>query len=198
MITLCMDTSHKHLTLALIQDDKILNKTMTECFKQQSETIFPALIELCDAVNIKPDNIDQVVITSGPGSYTGVRIAMTIAKVLCATKDIPCYTLSTLQLYSGNHDHCCVLLDARGNRAYFARFDQGKEIGTSAAYTIDEIKELITDEEVLGDGSLLGKEDNYVDLADTFLLLKPYWEKVENIHCLVPEYLKSSDEYLVK
>lgn len=199
MITLCMDTSHKHLTLALIQDDQLIKKSMTECFKQQSETIFPELVKLCEEAKIKPDDIQEVVVTTGPGSYTGVRIAMTIAKVLCATKNIPCYALNTLQLYSGNHAKCCVLLDARSKRAYFAKYNHGEVVQEPGVFTIDEIQNFIkTDEEILGDGSLLGKEDNYVDLAESFLALKPYWEKVENIHCLVPEYLKSSEEYLVK
>lgn len=198
MITLCMDTSHKHLTLVLIQDDKIINKISNECFKQQSESIFPELIHLCDEVNIKPDDIDQVVVTRGPGSYTGVRIAMTVAKVLCATKNIPCYSLSTLQLYSGNHSTCCVLLDARSKRAYFAKYNQGKCMGHEGVYTLDEIREMIHGEEVLGDGSLLDQQDQVVDLAESFLALKPHWQKVDNIHCLVPEYLKASEDYLVK
>lgn len=198
MMTLCMDTSHKHLTLVLIQDNKIMNKKMLECFKQQSETIFPELIQLCDEVNIKPDDIDEVVVTTGPGSYTGVRIAMTVAKVLCATKELPCYSLNTLQLYSGNHANCCVLIDARSKRAYFAKYNLGKVIQEPGVYTIEEIKGMIKEEEVLGDASLLDKENVYVDLAESFLALKPYWQKVDNVHCLVPEYLKSSEEYLVK
>ncbi|MEG0734520.1 tRNA (adenosine(37)-N6)-threonylcarbamoyltransferase complex dimerization subunit type 1 TsaB [Anaerorhabdus sp.] len=198
MITLCMDTSHKHLTLALIKDDALLASSMTECFKQQSETIFPELEVLCKEANVQPSDINQIVIASGPGSYTGVRIAMTIAKVFCATKDIPCYTLNTLQLYSGNHDNCCVLLDARGKRAYFGKFNKGVAIEDLGVYTLDEISAFITNEEVLGDGTLIGREDIYVDLAKSFLDLKPQWKKVENIHLLVPEYLKSSDEYLVK
>lgn len=198
MITLCMDTSHKHLVLALIKDDVLLAGSMTECFKKQSEMMFPELTKLCESVNITPDDLGQIVVTSGPGSYTGVRIAMTVAKVFCTTRKIPCYTLNTLQLYSGNHENCCVLIDARSKRAYFGKFNHGKVIGELGVYPIDEIKGLISNDEVLGDGSLIGKEDHFIDLPKAFLDLKDHWSKVENIHLLVPEYLKSSDEYLVK
>ena len=82
---------------------------------------------MCDMelnkVNKKVEDIDSIVITEGPGSYTGVRIAMTIAKVFAATKKIDLYTISTLQLYAGNLNNTLVLLDARGNRVYSAAFD---------------------------------------------------------------------------
>lgn len=198
MITLCMDTSQQFLVLVLLKDYKIEAQSSTTCFKKQSETIFPELIRLCDSVSIQPEDIDEIVITKGPGSYTGVRIAMTIAKVFCTMKKIPCYTLGTLQLYSGKSDDCFVLLDARSKRAYFANYKSGQLIGDIAAYPIDEIQQKLDNRPVFGDTSLIGREDNYPDLAQSFLDLKDSWELVENIHCLVPEYLKSSEEYLVK
>lgn len=197
MMTLCMDTSQKYLVLALIQDDHLLASVSMQCFKQQSETLFPELIALCESVGCKPLDIDQIVVTKGPGSYTGVRIAMTVAKVFCAMKQVPCYTLGSLQLIAGKKE-CVVLLDARSQRAYFGQYSNGKSIGNLGVYPLSEIHELIGNQVVLGDASLLGMSDEYPDLAQAFLDLKDEWELVENIHCLVPEYLKSQDDYLVK
>lgn len=198
MITLCMDTSQQFLVVVLIKDNQILAQSSTTCFKKQSETIFPELIRLCDSVDIQPEDIDEIVITKGPGSYTGVRIAMTIAKVFCSMKKIPCYTLGTLQLYSGNYEDCFVLLDARSKRAYFANYNCGNLIGEIGVYPLDEIHQKLDQRQVFGDTSLIGENDNYPDLAKAFLDLKDHWELVENIHCLVPEYLKNAEEYLVK
>lgn len=197
MMTLCMDTSQKFLVIALIKDNHLIASKSIVCFKQQSETIFPELIELCNQVNCTPDDINQVVVTKGPGSYTGVRIAMTVAKVFCAMKNIPCFTLGSLQLIAGKRD-CFAMLDARSHRAYLGQFKDGKQIGELGVFPIDEIKNIVKDKEVVGDISLLGKVDSYPDLALAFLELRDEWEEVENIHCLVPEYLKSSEEYLVK
>ena len=197
MITLCMDTSHIYLALALIEDDKVIAAVQEECWKRQSEEIFPQLISMMEKTGHQPEDIDQIVISEGPGSYTGVRIAMTIAKVICALRDIPLYTIGTLQLYAGLED-CRVLVDARGKRAYTCRFSNGNELEEKRAQDCEEIRELVKDEKIIGDGHLIGKEDNWPDIAENFLILKDRWKKADNVHLVVPEYLKPSEAYLLK
>ena len=196
MITLCMDTSHIYLVLALIRDDAVIGKIQEPCWKKQSEEIFPKLQELMDQTGTAPQDIDQIVITKGPGSYTGVRIAMTVAKVFCAMKDIPLYTVGTLQLYAGNRT-CRVLTDARGKRAYTCVFENGRAVEEPHA---EELAQIPADEDlpVIGDGHLISREDCWPDLAQNFLAVKENWEKAESVHTVVPEYLKSSQAYLLK
>ena len=196
MITLCMDTSHKFLAVSMIKDDQVIASVQEDCWKKQSEYIFPVITKMTEDNNIRPEDIDNVVITKGPGSFTGVRIAMTIAKVFCAMAGKPLYTLETLQLYAGKKD-CTVLLDARGKRAYTARFHDGKPLTETAAVPLNEI-ELSDEDIVIGDGHLAGLPDNYPDLAENFLALKNEWKAVENVHLLTPEYLKSTSDYMVK
>ncbi len=196
MITLCMDTSHKFLAVSMIKDDQVIASVQEDCWKKQSEYIFPVITKMTEDNNIRPEDIDNVVITKGPGSFTGVRIAMTIAKVFCAMAGKQLYTLETLQLYAGKKD-CTVLLDARGKRAYTARFHDGKPLTETAAVPLNEI-ELSDEDIVIGDGHLAGLPDNYPDLAENFLALKNEWKAVENVHLLTPEYLKSTSDYMVK
>lgn len=198
MLTLCMDTSHTLLAVSLIDENKVVSKIQRECWKKQSEEIFPALEELLKDANKTVEDIDSIAITEGPGSYTGVRIAMTIAKVFAATKKIDLYTIGTLQLYAGNLENCLVLLDARGSRVYSAAFDKKNNTLPLAVRTIDEVKAICSSYTVIGDGHLVGKEDSYPDVAENFLNLKSEWKKAENIHLVVPEYLKPSESYLVK
>ncbi|MBQ9046497.1 MAG: tRNA (adenosine(37)-N6)-threonylcarbamoyltransferase complex dimerization subunit type 1 TsaB [Solobacterium sp.] len=198
MITLCMDTSHNLLVLALLEDNRLLGGTQMVCPKKQSEEIFPQLIALMEKTGHKPEEIGAVAVTEGPGSYTGVRIAMTVAKVLAGTRDIPLYTVGTLQLYAGLDD-CLVLLDARGGRAYTACCRSGSYVTQPQAVPCEEIRASLKDgQTVYGDGHLIGLEDCVPDLTENFLKLKPYWKKAENVHMVMPEYLKSSDAYLVK
>ena len=192
MITLCLDTSHTYLVVALIKDNQLLDSYCELCPKQQSEKVFPVMIELLEKNGLGPDSIDQVVITKGPGSYTGVRIAMSIAKVLCAIKKLPLYTIGTLRLYAGNQN-CRVVLDARGKRVYTAVYENGKAVETPNVKPLEEIQD---DHFIVGDGSLFGKENEYGDIAQNFLETKDEWELVENVHLLVPEYLKDKDAYL--
>lgn len=189
---LCMDTSHTWLAMSLISDDKIIAKVQEKCWKRQSEELFPRLIEMMESVNMGPEDIDGIVVSKGPGSYTGVRIAMTVAKVFCAMGDKPIYTLSTLQLYAGKKT-CRVVIDARGKRVYTCAFQDGKPLEAEKAVSIDELE---IHEEVVGDGKLVGLEDNWPDIAQNFLDLKDLWIKAENVHLVVPEYLKSSASYL--
>lgn len=197
MITLCMDTSHVFLVLALIKDDQLIASVQEECWKKQSEQIFPKLIALCETAGVEPDDISQAVISKGPGSYTGVRIAMTVAKVFCAMKKIPLYTIGTLQLYAGN-ETCRVLTDARGKRAYTNIYEEGRALEEDSVLENDAIKEAYHGEKIIGDGHLIGCEDCWPDIAENFLKTEALWQKADNVHLVVPEYLKSSESYLVK
>ena len=199
MITLCMDTSQSFLVLALYRDETLIASYQEPCWKKQSEELFPQLMKLMEEHSLQPEDIGEVVITEGPGSYTGVRIAMTAAKVFCAMRNVPLYTIGSLQLAAGILPHVRVLMDARGHRAYHAVYENGIRTGELAAVDVDEIRQLAgEDEKVAGDGHLIGREDYWPDLAANFMALKPFWKKAENVHLLTPEYLKSSEAYLVK
>lgn len=193
MITLCMDTSHTWLVIGLIKDDQVIGKVQEKCWKKQSEELFPRLIALMDDCHLQPEDIDQIVISKGPGSYTGVRIAMTVAKVFCAMADKPIYTVSTLLLYAGKKN-CRVVTDARGKRVYTCLFNGGKALEEERAVEIENLE--IGDVNIVGDGALVGRQDEWPDIVDNFLELKDEWEKHGNVHLVVPEYLKSSASYL--
>lgn len=197
MIALCMDTSHVYLVLALIKDDQLIASFSKECWKRQSEEIFPRLIEMCEEAGVSPDDIGQVVISEGPGSYTGVRIAMTVAKVFCALKNIPLYTVGTLQLYAGNQS-CRVIMDARSKRAYTNLYEDGNALEEDSVKECEEIRAAYNGEKIIGDGHLIGMEDAWCDIAENFLIVKDKWKKQENVHLTVPEYLKPSEAYMLK
>lgn len=195
MITLCMDTSHVFLALGLIEDGKVIASSQSECWKKQSEEIFPRLIEMCASVSVTPDRIDRIVISKGPGSYTGVRIAMTVAKVFCAMKDVPLYTIGTLQLYAGNRT-CRVITDARGHRVYTNTFVNGVPQAEDCAMAIDDLLPVLGEDEIIGDGHLVGKEDSWPDIVENFAATESFWTFNENVHLVVPEYLKSASSYM--
>ena len=124
MISLCMDSAYKQLVLGLYKDQELLAGISLEAFKKQSETIFVELNRLLKETNLDYKDMDRVIITKGPGSYTGIRIAMTIAKVLCSQMHKDLYTISTMQLYAGIEKQANVILDARSQRAYVAHVEE--------------------------------------------------------------------------
>lgn len=193
MLTLCMDTAYHYLTLALIEDDKLIASIQEECDKHQSEMIFPRLEELFTKAKLAPLAIDSICISEGPGSYTGVRIAMSIAKTLAQVADLDLYTISTLRLYAGLGQDTMVIMDARAKRAYVGIYDQEAIVLDDKVMALEDIK--LADHHLVGDLNLFQKDDVIPDIATNFLKTKGVWHKVENIAYLVPKYLKESEAY---
>ena len=196
MYTVGVDTSHQFLLLALLKDDRLVEGVQLDCFKHQSEYLIPEISKLLERHGLEASDIDSFVVAQGPGSYTGVRIGMTMAKVLGSLMNKDVYTLSTLQLYAGLED-CYVIMDARARRVYVGRYKDGKPLMEDTIYTNDRMKEIIdSGANVIGDLHLFGQEDRYGDLAQHFADLREFWQKVDNVDLLTPTYLKSSEEYL--
>ena len=74
MKTLCLDSAHKYLVIGLYENDRMICGTANLSWKRQSETIFPELMRLMKEAGWDSDDVNEVVITDGPGSYTGERI----------------------------------------------------------------------------------------------------------------------------
>ena len=198
MYTVGIDTSHLYLVISLMDEEKTIESYIEPCLKQQSEYLIPKLDELLKKHDLTVDDVEQYVITIGPGSYTGVRIAMTLAKVMGSIVGKKIYTLSTLQLYAGKKD-AFVLIDARANRCYVGRYKDGKALYDDKIMTNEEVATHLNDDVTLvGDLHLFDKEDNYEGLADNFFQLKDEWKLLDNVDILTPVYLKSDKEYLKK
>lgn len=197
MYSLGIETSNKFLLLVLMNDEKVVDYIQMDCFKKQSEYIIVKIDELVKRNNLAINQIDNYIITKGPGSYTGVRIGMTVAKIIGSIANKNVYTLSTLQLYAGLED-CYVLMDGRAGRCYVGRYNQGMAINEDTIINNIEIENNILNKgvTVIGDLSVFNKEDRYDHLAENFFVLKQQWQKVDNIDILVPTYLKDKEDYL--
>lgn len=202
MKTLAMDTSWNHLVIALLEDGKRIAGCDEAAPKKQSELLNVRLKQLLEKAGWKLADIDEVVITDGPGSYTGLRIAMTAAKILGSQKKIPVKTLSLMQLHAGLDHNAYVLLDARGHRAYTAEVSDGM----MKSMEIVPVEEAIARAEafegtVYGDVHLLegtSVQAVFSDFLTAFEQLLPLAQEVEDIDTLVPRYYKETDSYKVK
>lgn len=182
MITLCIDTSYKHLVIALYKEDTLLDAYEQLCERNQSEMVFPIIDEIFRKNNLTPNDIKSVVITKGPGSYTGVRIAMTIAKILCSLNKLPLYTISTLELYKVKDFS---IIDAKGKKVFVGGDHE-------QLMTIEEAKKLPLEWIGSGDTHLIDREGIAFSIAQQFINKKYLWEKVEDVDALVPTYLKEA------
>lgn len=193
MYKLFLDTCYKRLNIIILKDDEVLDYYSEDCNKKQSEYLFIKLDELFKKNSVIKKDVKEVYITIGPGSYTGVRIALTLAKVLCSISNIPLYTISSLKFYAGGNPNTMVIMDARASRAYIGIYDNNKEILKDQ---IKYLKDIDTKNyNVVLDGELLNKEHKDIDIVSAFKNTKDEFNKVDNIDTLVPVYLKESNEY---
>jgi tRNA threonylcarbamoyladenosine biosynthesis protein TsaB len=193
MLTLCIDTAYRYLSCALIRDDEILSSYSKESFRKQSEEVFEALGEVFEKAGVERTDIDSICISEGPGSYTGIRIAMTIAKVIGEVLPCDVYTISTLRLYAADRPNCLVVMDARADRVYYGIYDADKVVKEDEAVPIKDVD--ISGYNVVGDGVLFDRKSDYGDIPKAFLATKHLWNKVEDIAYLTPKYLKESESY---
>lgn len=196
-ISLLLDTSSVYLYLGLLVDGQLIDQVSEKAPRQQSEITMGRIQELFRKHQLSPRDLDTVVLSEGPGSYTGIRIAMTIAKVLGSLAQVQVYTLNTLQIACGQHPKKrLALLDARSQRAYVAIYQNGQVLLEPQILQLDQIKSLLSEvDEVVGDGHLIDQETVEIDFIQNMIELKNQWNLVDQIDDLVPLYLKQTSSY---
>lgn len=149
MNILAIDTSTMISTVTISDGVEILGDFNVNQQKTHSESLVPMIENLLKLLGMEVADIDKFVIAKGPGSFTGLRIGMTIAKTLAqASKKelIPVSTLLALANNSSSDRLKVPMIDARGNRIYGAVYDKDfKEIIKEDLYTIGVFKDLVND-----------------------------------------------------
>lgn len=122
MRILAIDTSNQTLSVAVMEENRILGEYTSTTKKNHSMTLMPAVTELMKASQLKPTDLDRIVVAQGPGSYTGLRIGVTTAKTLAYTLKkelVGVSSLLTLAAGCVNVESLIVpLFDARRNNVY--------------------------------------------------------------------------------
>ena len=193
MFTILLDSSNTSLTVGLAKDDVLLEEISYEAWQSQSEHMIPELNKLLDKYGVDIKDIKEVVVAIGPGSYTGVRIAITIAKTIATALDVKVYTVSSLRCQKdGKHPSICVI-NARSGRSYFGVFKDQEIIVDDCIMTNDKVLEYIgshPDYVVCGNATYLRREGKLVSLAKQLLEIKKFITPVDNPLAIKPVYMK--------
>lgn len=123
MTILAIDTSNYPLGVALIEDNQVLGEYMTNLKKNHSVRIMPAIQTLMKDCERTPAQLTKIVVAKGPGSYTGVRIGVTIAKTLAWSLKIPLVGVSSIEIIAAGagryfDGYISPLIDARRGQVY--------------------------------------------------------------------------------
>lgn len=127
MKVLAIDTSNYVLGIALIDGEKVICEYITNLKKNHSVRVMPAIEQVMKESETKPSELTKIVVAKGPGSYTGVRIGVSIAKTLAWTLGIPLVGVSSLEVLAaatGRYFQGSVspLFDARRGQIYTGLF----------------------------------------------------------------------------
>ena len=193
MAFLLLDSSNTSLSVGFENNGFLEGFTSYEAWQIQSEHMVPEIDALMKKLDLTRDDIKGIVTSIGPGSYTGVRIALTIAKVASLATGAPIYPVSSLRVLKDNDKPSICLINARSGRSYFGVY-QGKDtIVTDTIKTNDEVKQYIAehpDYSICGDARYLGYENNDTNICKQMVSLIPRLEKAENDLSVKPVYLK--------
>lgn len=164
MVVLFIDTCNRLLALGLEVNGKLVYKKEYDAFKKQSELLAKEIDECLKINNINPSDIDKIVVTNGPGSYTGIRIGLTFAKVFASALNKELVLISSLQALAGNKENVISLIDARSKRAYYGIYNKGKVIQEDSVDYLENID--INGYNLVGDTYLFnveGKENSVIE-----------------------------------
>ncbi|MCA1032902.1 tRNA (adenosine(37)-N6)-threonylcarbamoyltransferase complex dimerization subunit type 1 TsaB [Bacillus timonensis] len=122
MKVLAIDSTNFVMGISIVEDHTVLGEVITNLKINHSIRVMPAIQKLLEDCGLTPKDLDKIVVANGPGSYTGVRIGVTIAKTLAWSLGIPLVGVSSLEVLSMNGRYFDGLIspifDARRGQVY--------------------------------------------------------------------------------
>lgn len=199
MITLFIDTSTDTLSVAVFKDDKLLSSEYVVS-KDHSSNSLLKIKELFEKNNLDPMSVAKIMIINGPGSFTGLRIGVTIAKIYawaCKAKVIPISTLRAYALSYDYYNYYVPVIDARRDFVYGAIYNNEHKVVMIDSYISK--KELLEKVEKLDNALVIGDTNigDYESVSKKINVEKVYEcyknDKGINPHLLNPIYLKQTE-----
>ena len=202
MRILYIDTTTSNLYTAIYEDNKILDYISSSFGKDLSKVALDKIKNMLDGLNLTPKDIDKIIVVNGPGSFTGIRIGVTLAKTLAYTLNKEITTISSLQAMAlsikNNSEFVVPIIDARRGFVYAAIYDKdGNPILKDQYISFNSLK--LACDDLIGDYSFIGNSINfdldYEEYAPDFLKIIEKYKDKENInpHLVNPIYLKLTE-----
>ena len=198
MISLFIDTSLVNVSISILKDEKILSIIQKEIPNMHSSYTTKFIKDVLDEAHIDANDIDNILVVTGPGSFTGVRIGVTIAKTygyLIKKDIIPMSSLKCLAISSNYEGLILSLIPANKSGYYIGVYDDKYNIIEKERYASKEdiiaICNKYSPHIISPDISVIGKYKINKQTLDIEKITKYYQDKEKvNYHKLLPNYLK--------
>lgn len=201
MISFYLDTSSSYLYTGLVKENKVVQEVKKEYGQELSKVSVSDIITMMDLAKISPDAVDKIFVVTGPGSFTGIRIGVTIAKTYAwALKKeiIEVSGLSAMALsYCGDKKYIMPLIDARRGFVYGALYDrEGNKVIEDQYILLSELESLAAsyDYDVITNSKVETKAKQVAYSPDILKIVTFYKDKKGiNPHLVNPIYLKKTE-----
>lgn len=201
MICLFFDTSSDLLKVSLIKENKIIFDKELHTKNDHSSYLVPTIDEAFKSNNIDFKELDEIIVGNGPGSFTGTRISIAVAKTYAFSFNIPVYMISSLEelIYDNDgYDFYVPIIEEKKENLYFSIFDKNKKRVMDDTYSSTEYmyKKL---EELNGKILLISLSNKEYEKYDTVKASINALNIMKNIdvnnekvnpHLLKPNYIK--------
>ena len=194
MISLFLDTSSKTLSVYIVKDNEIIYEKNITTNNDHSKYLVPSIDEGLKLNNLKPSDVNKCYVVTGPGSFTGTRIAVTVGKTFCYSNNINAIPVSSLKQYIfslDNYDYYVSIIKDKGNRLYYGIYDKDyNDIVTDKYNYLEVFEEDIS--KLKGKIAIISEEgENTIKpKLDVIKLMEYYKDSEINPHYLKPNYLK--------
>ena len=204
MKILCIDTSSKLCSVAVLEDTTLINKLELDNGLTHSETLMPLIKKLLESINLSLKDIDLLVSDIGPGSFTGIRIGVATCKAFSDSLNIPCVGISSLEVLAHNITNdslICSTIDCKNDNCYFALYKLENGIyyilEEPCAKSVDEVLDLLYKQysnkniEFVGDGIPLKSTNCYLNIENLGIAgYKKFISTNNTNENILPLYLK--------
>lgn len=188
MKTLILDTASKYLYVSFLENDNIIFSKFLEGKNNHSDNLLKVIEEGLNSLNMKVKDFNKIILGIGPGSYTGLRVSVTVAKMFSWTLNIPLAIISSLDMLSSGYFNkdgiYAVTMIAKRNHVYGKLIlVQNHEVTVLINDCFKEATEFL--EMIKNYDYFLVNESNYLIEPKN---LKPWI--VSDLHQLTPNYIQ--------
>ena len=145
MKILYLDTSSSFLYCAIVKNDECIGEIKLKLDKDLSSLALSQIHNLFITTSTKPEDIDKILVVNGPGSFTGIRVGLSIVKTFAWGLNRKISTISSLEAMAisnnNDYDYFIPIIDARRGYVYSGIYDkEGNEILKGQYINLDVLK----------------------------------------------------------
>ncbi len=198
MISLFLNTSSSRFSVAIAKDNKVIDSLYVDYDKDLSKDALYEVKKILEKNALNPTNVDEVICVRGPGSFTGLRIGVTIAKTFAYFLEKELYSVSTLEVMASSvtGDVIVPIIDARRGFCYSAIYDKNYNVLMDECYIkitdlLEKVKSYTGNIVFVSLDKFDFETVEFVPDMDKFFTLD--FKRKEDSMTFVPNYLKKTE-----